>query len=355
MEEVEEGISIFKIYRANANYDSGTLKINLYYPRNPIELNSRLPGNSEFGAKTLDELLRTGSAEIATPENPIKPADGGSMYVFSDDVVLLHRRDKGAPLHKLYHGTPGGFTDKLNSTFSEQGLIQTGLRETAEEQILITKNKKNRIVRIGSEEDSYKTSKTLGIENLSALSIKMQFLPSKDELNVFWEDGEPIFSSKGKGWLDLMWDSSTSLSLMQVISVPFPSSEIYPIDTEGMVGKEGKFIHFNRESYLIPLSELANKRFGTPLKNFEVFQTRIENGIPQVYTPKIAEPFYGPDKKIVTNPHLWAPENHTTVCLDALGVPGFAGKRLDIQLWKEKCALSGESMIPKEFLIGELL
>lgn len=349
----EEGISIFKIYKADAIYDKKNLTINLYYPRNPAELDSRLPSNSKFGANALERLLREGHAEIATPESPIKPSDGGSMYVFSDNVILVHRRHfplGKRSVHNFYHSAPGGYTDELKATFSEQGLLQTGLKETAEEQILVTRDKKKyQIVRRGSEKYALKAANDIGIY-LPSINVEMNTIQSNDLLNVFWEDGEPLFTCKGKGFLDLMWDNSTSLSLMQVIRVPFDSSNVYPIDSEGMIGKDKKFVHFNRESYLIPLSELTGKKFGTPLKNFEVFQTEIEKGIPSVYVPQYAEPFYGPDEKIVTHPHLWAPENHTIVCLDALGVPGFAGKRLDIQLWKEKCVLNGESMIPGEYL-----
>lgn len=350
---MNEGISIFKIHKADAIYNSGNLTINLYYPKNLIELNARLPGRSTFGSHTLEKLLIEGHSEIANLENPLKPADGGSIYLFKDDVILVHRRHfpiGKKSVHNFYHSAPGGYTDELNATFSEQGLIKTGIRETSEEQILITRDNKYQIVFRGSENYAVKTAKNLGI-NLPIISVETKTLPSKDELNVFWEDGEKIFTCKGKGFLDIMWDNSTSLSLMQIISVPFSSSDVYPIDAEGMVGRDNGFIHFNRESYLIPLSELANKPFGTPLKNFEVFQTKIENGVPSVYTPELKEPFYGPDEKNVTHPHLWAPENHTTVCLDALGVSGFAGKRLNIQLWKERCVLNGESMIPKEFLV----
>ncbi|MEK6913948.1 MAG: hypothetical protein AABW47_04750 [Nanoarchaeota archaeon] len=352
---MDQGISIFKITKADATYDGKNLTVNLHYPRNPEERTTRLPGNSAFGAKALDELLRTGSAEIATPESPIKPADGGSMYAFSDGVILVHRRmfPRGKnKVHNYYHGAPGGYTEELGATFSENGLLQTGDKETAEEQLIVARGrKKYQVIREGSKEYALAAAKNAEIY-LRQLSVSMSTIESGDTLNVYWEDGEPLFTSKRKGWLDFMWDNSTSLTLMQVISVPFPSTKVYPIDAEGTTAPDGNFIHFNRESYLIPISEVANKQFGTPLKNFEVFQTRIdEKGIPHVYTPKYAEPFYGPDEKAVTHPHLWAPENHTTVCLDALGVPGFAGKRLDIQLWKERCALSGESMIPEEFLV----
>lgn len=351
----DQGISIFKIYKADATYNGNNLVINLYYPKNLVELKTRLPGNSKFGANALEQLLKEGHTQIASLESPIKPADGGSMYVFDDDVFLVHRRHfplgKNS-LHNFYHSAPGGYTDSLNATFSEEGLIETGLRETAEEQLLVTRDYKRLITRKGSEEYSILAAKTIGID-LPTKSVEMQVLPATDTLNVFWEDGESIFSSKGKVILDPIWDCSTSLSGMQVIRVPLKSKDVYPIDAEGMIGKDGKFIHFNRESYFIPMSEVANKKFGTPLINFEVFKTKIEDGKPVVYTPTLEMhiPFYGPEEKIVNHPHIWAPENHTTVCLDNLGVSGFAGKRLDIQLWKEKCVRDGTLMIPEEFLV----
>ena len=351
---MEEGISIFKISKADATYENGNLTVNLYYPKSPVELNARLPGNSAFGAKALEKLLKEGHAEIASSEVPIKPADSGSIYRFSDNVVLVHRRRFPLgrnSIHNFYHSAPAGYTDELNATFSEEGLIKTGLRETEEEQIIVTRDRKKfQIVRKGSKEYALKTAKNVGID-LPILPIKMETLPSNDELNVFWEDGEPVFTSRGKGFLDFLWDTTTSISLMQVVSVPFPSSLIYPIDAEGIT-RDGKFIRFDRETYLIPLSEIANKQFGTPLKTFEVYQARIENGTPEVYTPEPTKPFYGPDEKIVTHPHIWAPEVHTTTCLDALRVSGFAGRRVAIQLWKERCVLNKESMIPREFLAG---
>ena len=134
-------IAIFKIFKADATYESGNLKVRLFYPRNPAEENKRLFENLQFGIRTLETLLKEGYAQIANQENPFKPADGGSIYFFNNGDFLVHRRDKKAPMHKLYHSAPGGYTDSLDSTFTEQGLIETGLRETAEENLLITKEK----------------------------------------------------------------------------------------------------------------------------------------------------------------------------------------------------------------------
>ncbi len=346
-------IAIFKVFNGEATYENGALQVKLFYPRNPQVIEKRLDGNPEFGVNTLETLLREGHARIATPEVPLKPADGGSVYFFQDGVFLVHRRDAKAGVHKLYHGAPGGYTDSLDSTFSEYGLIETGLRETAEENLLITRDKTPRLYVLNdSREHTLAAARRLGIdlEKVKLIYIDAGTLPSDDSLQVFYENGEPIFSSKGKGFLDIMWDDSTSFSMMQVRLMPLSSEEILPVDAEGFM-KGDMFRHFNRESYLIGKNEVANKLFGTPLENPRVYQTRIENGIPIVYALEYREPFLGPDAKQVTHPHIWAPENHTTVCLDALEIPGYKGKRIETELWKNRCRLEGKEMVPDEFLV----
>jgi hypothetical protein len=344
-------ISIFKINRAEASYENGNIHLNLYYPRNPAEETKRIPENLSFGKEVLEELLSKGFSPIADVSNPIKPADGGSMYVFNDGAFLVHRRDKGAPMNKLYHGAPGGYTDTLDSTFSERGLLETGLRESAEENLLITRDKNPRlIVPNDSIEYTLESAKRLGID-LKPLYLAVETLPSSDTLEVFYEDGEPIFTSRSRGFLDPIWAGSTSLSLMQIRLLPISSEEVLPIDGEGMMIK-GNWKHFNREFYILSKEEIANKPFGTPLDNPRVYQTRIENGKPIVYTPVSQAPYFGPDLIEVTHPHLWSPENHTNVCLDALDVPGYNGKRLLKELIKIKFQKAGHSLIPQEFIVN---
>ena len=200
-----------------------------------------------------------------------------------------------------------------------------------------------------SRESTIAAAKRLGL-NLKPRYVDVTTLPSRDTLKVFYEDGEHIFTSQGKGFLDIMWDDSTSFSMMQIRMMPFSSDEVLPVDVEGFM-KAGVFKHFNRESYLLHTSEIANKPFGTPLNKPRVYQTKIENNLPILYTPDYYEPHLGPDGVVVTHPHIWAPENHTTVCLDALEVPGYKGKRLETELWKNKCKLEGKPMVPEEFLV----
>lgn len=50
------------------------------------------------------------------------------------------------------------------------------------------------------------------------------------------------------------------------------------------------------------------------------------------------------------NPHIWAPEDLLTTCLDGLGLEGYKGKKHDMELWKLKSRRNGKSLIPQEFL-----
>ncbi len=71
--------------------------------------------------------------------------------------------------------------------------------------------------------------------------------------------------------------------------------------------------NFNREAYILSLNEAA-KSFGSILENPEVYQTRIRQGIPELYTPSYDEPYLGPEKVPVIHPHIWAPEDLLTTC-----------------------------------------
>lgn len=135
--------------------------------------------------------------------------------------------------------------------------------------------------------------------------------------------------------------------------LPISSEEVIAIDAEGME-KGGKFIHFNREAYFIPLKEINNKRFGTPLNNFRVSQLdHIDQGKPFVRLPSDEKPYLGPEGVSVTHPHLWAPEDMMVVCLAGLGIEGYKGRnRLELELEKTKARKEGRSLVPSEYLIS---
>lgn len=341
-------ITQFKVYKAEAFRENNSLTVKLYYPRHPESLHERLNENLQFGAFTLEKLLKEGYAEIANRENPIKPPSAGSLYILQDRNIIVHRRDKFAPIHKLYHSAYAGYTNSLEFVYSEKGMIETGLRETAEECLIVTRDKIPKlVVPEDSKDHTLESAKTMGLD-LEPVYIEFETLDPTDKLEVYYEDGEHIYTAKA--FLDLQWEASTSISALQIRKLPLSVEDILPIDAEGIL-KDSKFIHFNREAYFISLEEIRNKKFGSILRSPRVFKTEIRDRIPHIFSPIYEKPYLGPDKIEVTNPHIWAPENLLSTCLDALEVEGYKGQKHNTELWKIKTKLEGSGLIPKEVLI----
>ncbi len=344
----DKEITQFKVYRAEAFRENSRLTVKLYYPKNPEPVHERLNENLQFGAFTLEKLLKEGYAEIANKENPIKPPSAGSLYILQDKNIIVHRRDKFAPIHKLYHSAYSGYTNSLEFVYSEKGLIETGLRETAEECLIVTRDKIPKlIVPEDSKDCTLESAKRRGLD-IESIFINTENLDPTDKLEVYYEDGEHIFTTRA--FLDLQWEGSTAINALQIRKLPLSVEDILPIDAEGVV-KDDKFIHFNREAYFISLEEIKNKRFGTILEYPQVFKTDIKNKIPNIFVPTYEKPYLGPDKVKVINPHLWAPENLLSTCLDALAIEGYKSQKHNIELWKIKTKLEGKSLVPKEVLV----
>ena len=349
----------FKINDARAYKDGNGLVVQLFYPDVKEQLTQRLAANPEFGSKALDDLITKGEATIADKDHPFKAAGGGSLYITSDDKIIFHRRDAGAGIHPMHHSAYGGFPDSYEGVSSAQGIRNTALRETGEECILITRDQPHRIyVPRDTREHTEQAAKRIGLD-LKPEHIDVETLTGTDTLEVYTEKGKLLFRTNAL--LDMMWDASTSFDALFLRRLPFSSEEVLPVDAEGMM-KGNRFIHFNRESYMVSLEDLRGKKpFESILENAEVYQTKIVDGIPQVFTPEYSPPFEGPESaKIsdpvqVIHPHVWAPENHLTVCLDALGVEGFKGRRFEIELWKDKCVLEGRKLVSRSLISENFL
>ena len=150
--------------------------------------------------------------------------------------------------------------------------------------------------------------------------------------------------------LEMIWESQTSINALWTRRYPTLSSdEIVPVDAEGMM-KDGKFVHFNRESLVIDPRDIANLRFGEVLPNPVVYKTRIEGGVPIAFKPEYVEPFLGPDGIQVKHPHVWGPEDLICRELDALDVPGYAGRWMEIERDKERKIRDGQSLLPDDVL-----
>ena len=340
----------FPIHKADAEVTDKGLKVRLFYPPNPMP-EKRLPENLQFGVQVFEDLVKVGHAEIADAQNPIGPCGGGSIYILNDGVFVCHRRDAKAPGHALYHSGYSGWPDSREAVFTADGLEATWMRESAEEGLLVTRDAIPRlIVPNDSRNETLESAKRLGLE-LKPRFVDVERVEPYDTLEVYNHTQNLIFRTKAN--LHFIYESMTSLNGVALRRFPVASEEVFPIDAEGMTKPDGKFIHFNRESYVVSPDEVKTNQsgtFGRILKNPRVFRTRFENGIPHVYTPEYTEPFLGPDSVTVVHPHVWAPENVLCRALDALGVDGYKGRWVEIELWKERSKLEGKSLLSEEVL-----
>lgn len=334
----------FKVYNADATTENGGMTVRLFYPRNPEPTNKIIEENLPFGVNVFERLIREGHSRIADEKNPVKTASAGLLYLLEDGHFICHRRDKDAPTHKLYHSANAGYTKSKEALYTKKGLSETGIREAAEECLIVTREEKPRLVvpnysSVFSDVSEI-TAKNLGL-SLEPKYTNAEVIEPTDTLKVFDADKNLIF--KHKTFIDLIYESSTSLITLDIVKLPFSSEEVLPIAAEG-TEKDGKFINFNLESYVIHNSEIANKPFGRILENPKVYKTRIEKGKPIIYRPEYTEPYLGPDGVQVNDPHVWAPENVLVRALDAIGVEGY--EWMDMELWKEKSKLEGKSLLP---------
>ncbi|MBI2672542.1 hypothetical protein HYX16_06430 [Candidatus Woesearchaeota archaeon] len=337
----------FPIRKAEAIIKDGRMTVRLFYPAD-TKPQKRLPENPKFGVSVFEDLVKEGFAAIADEQNPIGPCGGGSLYILKDDVIVCHRRDSKAPGHAMYHSAYSGWPDSEKAIFTADGLVDICLRETAEECLLVTRDPKPwLLVPKDSQEYTHASAKRLGIDLRERL-VDVELVPPTDTLEVYDHNCNQIFTAKA--FLRFIYESNTSLNASQIRQLPLSSDEVVPIDAEGMISKDGKFIHFNRESYFVSLDEIAKMQFGSIMglqgQGVRVFKTMARDGIPEVYTPEYREPFLGPDNVPVIHPHIWAPEDSLTRALDGLGIPGYKGKWMEIELWKERSKLEGKSLLP---------
>ncbi|MEN9626411.1 MAG: hypothetical protein RL557_739 [archaeon] len=340
----------FKVYRAEADYDGASLHIKLFYSKTPGYTDQRLGANPEWGVRVLEDLLNEGHAVLANEKNPVKPPSAGSLVVLNDNTLVCHRRDKGAPVHSLYFSTSSGFPRNKPALFTREGLTGTGLQETAEELLLITKDREPRlIVTPGLKNYTLASAQKLGLD-MRSYEVTEFVDEGTDTLDVFYEDGTKLFSVKT--YLDMMFDMDTSLNILQIRRLNISSDEVVPVDIEGFF-KNDKYIHFNRESFLLHPREITNLCFAEPLQNPRVSQSKLDGKFPQVYS-EVPQEFLGPGGTPVTHPYLFAPDNLLTVGLDALRIPGYTKKKLRTELWKEQTILSDphrseSALIPSQY------
>ncbi|MBI4144342.1 hypothetical protein HY486_03785 [Candidatus Woesearchaeota archaeon] len=323
--------------------------VRLHYPKSPEVLTQRLPPNLEFGIRTLEGLMEGRVMRIGTRAQPIRPVSSGVFPLFKEETkgtIFCHRRGISAPTHKMYHSACLGFTNSEDGVYSSEGIMRTALREWSEEQLLVTKESAGKkpwlLVTTNTKQYVEQTVARLEMDIAGYREEHADFLQGVDYLKVNTNGKTCLFCTSG--FIEMLWESLTGINLLQILHFPNVSSEeIVPLDTEFRL-KNNTPEHLNLEVYQIPFSEVSGKRFGTPLKNFEVRQVRFEKGVPVFYTPEYSQPYYSVEGLFVKHPHVWAPEDAICRILCALNVPiGIKEKTttnwLEIEHWKEKTIL----------------
>lgn len=222
------------------------------------------------------------------------------------------------------------------------------MKESAEENLLITRDRYPKLIVPNiSRYYTMASAERLGIDTsvVKPVEFDTKLVDPPDTLKVHDGSGRLIFSTKA--FLEFLWESQVGLNALQIARFKdLSSEEVLPIDAEGMM-KGSQFVHFNRESYIFSPDELAGKKFGEKLESPTVYRTDWkERGVPMPRLQEISDygkPYLGPDLVDVNDPHIFAPDDLLIRILDALGVEGYSGKWMEIELEKEKSKLSERS------------
>lgn len=334
----------FKIFKADAFRKDDGITVRLWYPDNK-QMVQRMPENLEYGIKVFESLIPNGYSEIADSDNPIRPASAGSLVMTKDGKIIVNRRDKDAPTHKLYHTAYVGFGQDYNSVYTSKGLRETGLKESAEECLLITRDKDPYLI-VPNDSERYvlESAKRIGLGHLNLRNINVEAYEPRDKIQIFDVGNNLIFELKTN--LNIFYESSVGLNCLEIRRLEISSDEIYPVDAEGIL-KNDQYRRFNRESYILNPSDLG--KFGSILDDPEVYQADIADGKLQMTKPVYESPFFGPDMVKVNNPHIWAPDDTLSRCLDALDVPGY--NWIKVELWKEMSKSNGRHLIPDDVIV----
>ncbi len=346
-------IDMFKIYKADVELTGQGINVRLFYPEQRESLTRLLPEQLEFGVRFFETLLEKGYAEFATADFPIRPPSAGSMYVFKDMKFLIHRRDPGARLHPLYHSMPVGYNNRSSHAFSASGIMNTMLRESSEENLLITRDGKRLLVPRDARPYVLDAAEKVGLDltRMKIEEIDVETLAGPDRISVFYND-KLQFSVPS--YAAFSFEGSRTLNAMTIRFVDLNSEDILPVDGEGME-KDGRWVLFNRESYIVDPSEMDGVMFGDALKDPEVYVTEWENtSYGRVPRPRLSTAgypiegkprfYYGPDKKVVTEPHVFAPDDLLIRMLDVRGISGYAGHWMELEIEKTKKKLGQKKL-----------
>lgn len=376
--ETDEEMGLRIVHEAEVvRKDEKGLEVTLNCSSSTHEIDRRLKGNPGWGEKFFYELKNNGKATLADQHNLTQTPNGANMFIFvkpeyfkdietfrdakeAGGYIVMHRRDLGAPTHKFYHAIVGGRASKQDLLCPE-GLRGIGLRESAEEQLFLTREEGLILVPENYTSQNMRTVagtvKKMGLQQRYHRFISCKELHPQDILKVKI-DGEELFKLKTN--MKFLFNPETTIDTIQVYVLAWDPENVLPMDCEGME-KDGRFIHFGRESFLAPLDSLEGLLFGRPLPDkVKVFRTQKDeqgNYVTQETTDfnyarhkKVEGAYTGPDGIAVIHPQIFAPDDNLVRALGTGLKPWDEYKWLKFERERLKAETEGRTLVPDEFL-----
>ncbi|MCX6816224.1 MAG: hypothetical protein NT120_05245 [Candidatus Aenigmarchaeota archaeon] len=244
-----------------------------YHTSEPMT--GRMKADPEVGIMTYDYLMKGSFAQVATPENPARSPSAGLLYVLDNGKFFSHRRDKKAPTHKLWHSLQIGYPACDRQTrFPEEVMIAEG-----SELVLVTKNSPHYLLVPKGDPVAIAINKELarnvGVDTSRVLEINFESQKGPDAIELYDSQG---MISRTDGYVNMLWEEEMAINIDKICNIHFDPEDILPIDTEGTF-RDGKYDHFNRETFLFDPEEVRGKKFGDHLETPTVYKSEMtENG-----------------------------------------------------------------------------
>jgi hypothetical protein len=145
-------------------------------PKDPQIRTKEAPQRPELKLDALVELLHSGRAPIAWPEQPVRPISGACMAVFANGRFLVTRKDTAAARDPLGLVIPSGFPDNRDEW---RNPVRAAIREFWEEGLVHDVHGKKQFIVPSDpfgQAVALQTAKRLGLQQLPTEVVNVEYL-----------------------------------------------------------------------------------------------------------------------------------------------------------------------------------
>jgi hypothetical protein len=259
--------------------EDGSRHITMRLPKSSKAYDKQKTPSNEWVLEVYDELLRTGSVEFATPENPTHPTCGGTIdvvgnYSSGNYHILLTRKDQFSPRDPGGHVPNNGFPVD-ESEWRDPSLIISS--EGAEERFYYTRDGNllipNDPIGVYATIEAATRTGLLKFEDRSKIDdSRIAYINGPDTLDVVDSNGNQLYRDNGF----FIWSSKTGPNFIKLREIDASLDEIIPYDGEGIFKPDGNFFPFQREVFVFGKGDLKDLAYGGQL---EVNRTESEEPV----------------------------------------------------------------------------